>query len=175
MQTEKEAIARLKRGDLDGLEFLVQSYQVKAVQAAYLILRDRAQAEDVVQAAFLNAAHKIGGFDPERPFGPWFLRSVINAALKVAQKHRRLVSLDEDWSAQAESFIAALPDEAPRPEEVFEAAETRQAIWQALEQITPEQRAAIVMRYFLGWSEEQIAGQLQRPRSTVKWWLRAGR
>ena len=80
---EQKAIARLKRGDISGLEALVRKYQVQAVRAAYLIIRDRALAEDIVQAAFLRAYERIGQFDAGRPFGPWFLRSVVNDAVKA--------------------------------------------------------------------------------------------
>jgi hypothetical protein len=51
---EQEAIARLKRGDIGGLEALVRKHQVQAVRTAYLITRDRALAEDIVQTAFLR-------------------------------------------------------------------------------------------------------------------------
>ena len=60
---EQQAISRLKQGDLGGLEILVRHYQVKAVYAAYLIVRDLKLAEDIVQSAFLQAAQKIHQFD----------------------------------------------------------------------------------------------------------------
>ena len=45
---ERQAIARLKQGDLGGLEFLVRTYQLQALHAAYLIVQDRDLAEDIV-------------------------------------------------------------------------------------------------------------------------------
>ena len=91
---EKLAIARLKQGDLDGMEALVKRHQVRAVSAAYLIVRDPKIAEDIVQEAFLSAAEKIDQFDESRPFGPWFLRSVINASTKAVRKQKRFIPLD---------------------------------------------------------------------------------
>ena len=90
---EREAIARLNRGDIAGLETLVRQYQVQAVRTAYLITRDRALAEDIVQAAFLRVYERIGQFDTKRPFGPWFLRSVVNDAIKAATRHEHQVYL----------------------------------------------------------------------------------
>lgn len=52
---EREAIQRLKGGDISGLEALVHAHQVRAVRAAYLVTRDLAVAQDVVQAAFVRA------------------------------------------------------------------------------------------------------------------------
>src|SRR5262245_4363710 len=91
---ERQAIARLKLRDISGLEFLVHKHQVRAIRAAYLIVRDRALAEDIVQAAFLRAYDRIHQFDAERAFGPWFLKSVINDALKAVARQERQVSLD---------------------------------------------------------------------------------
>ena len=53
------AISRLKQGDLNGLETLVNRYQVRAVHAAYMIVFDRGLAEDVAQAAFVKGAERI--------------------------------------------------------------------------------------------------------------------
>jgi len=83
---EKLAIARLKQGNLDGMEALVKHHQVRAVSAAYLIVRDPFLAEDIVQEAFLRAAERIDQFDESRPFGPWFLRSVINASITACSR-----------------------------------------------------------------------------------------
>lgn len=170
-----QAIARLKRGDLGGLEALVHRYQVRAVHAAYLIVQDRALAEDVAQAAFLQATERIDQFDDCRPFGPWFLRSVVNAALKAARRQKRAISLESDLAATGFPLAEWLADPAPRPEALVESEETRQAVWQALGQLSPEQRAVIVMRYFLELSEAEMSAGLQRPPSTVKWWLHVAR
>ena len=74
---------------------MVTRYQVPAVHAAYLIVRDRALADDVAYNAFLKAAERIQQFDDERPFGPWFYRIVVNDAVKLAKKQKRSISLDE--------------------------------------------------------------------------------
>jgi RNA polymerase sigma-70 factor, ECF subfamily len=57
---ESQAIARLKRGDIGGLEVLVRKYQAQATRTAFLIVRDRALAEDIVQAAFVRAYERFG-------------------------------------------------------------------------------------------------------------------
>ncbi len=72
---ESRAIARLKRSDIAGLETLVRAYQLRAARTAYLIVRDRALAEDIVQSAFVRVFEHIDQFDARRPFGPWFLRT----------------------------------------------------------------------------------------------------
>ena len=78
MSFERDSIARLRDGDIGGLAALVEMYQVQAVRTAYLIVRDRPLAEDITQSAFIRAFERIGQFDPEAPFGPWFLKSIAD-------------------------------------------------------------------------------------------------
>ena len=130
----------------------------------------------MAQAAFLRAAEKIGQFDNRRPFGPWFLRSVVNAAVKAAKQRRRLVSLEAE--AEKENPFARpdwLADSQPGPEAQAETNETSREVWQALEKLSPEYRAAVVLRYFLDLSETEIVEELGHPLTTIKWRLHAAR
>jgi RNA polymerase sigma-70 factor, ECF subfamily len=172
---DQTAITRLKQGDFQALEGLVQRYQVPAVHAAYLIVRDRAMAEDVAQNAFLKAAERIQQFDRQRPFGPWFYRIVVNDAVKLAKKQKRNLSLDEQMDGQAERIAAWLKDPALSPEQILEQQEVQAVILDAIEILFPEQRAVIVMRYFLEMSEADMCVKMDRPLSTIKWWLRDAR
>jgi RNA polymerase sigma-70 factor, ECF subfamily len=173
LATDQSAIACLKQGNIAGLAALVQKYQVEAVHTALLILRDRDLAEDIVQDAFLQAYRKIGQFDDRRPFGPWFLRIVINAALKAANRRKRSIPLEEpgDGSPAAEWLI----DPGLGPETQVVTAEMRETVWRALWQLTPEQRAAVVLRYFLEKDESEMIRELNRPLTTIKWRLHAAR
>ena len=165
---EREAVERLKRGDIGGLETLVRQHQVRAVRTAYLITQDRALAEDIVQAAFLRAYERIGQFDAGRPFGPWFTRSVVNDAIKASQRRGRQVSLESGTRA-------SLTDTSPTPAEQAEAAEIRNQVRAALAQLPTGQRAAIVLRYYLAYSEAEMAETLNVPPGTVKWRLHQAR
>jgi RNA polymerase sigma-70 factor (ECF subfamily) len=169
---EQQAIARLKQGDLNGLEFLVQQYQVQAVHSAYLILGDDSSAQDVVQAAFLKIARKINQFDSQYPFRPWFFRTVVNDAIKAAKRRKKSVSLDGPADQAVSDWLT---DKAPRPEELAEASDLRRKVWTVLQQLPPEQRAVIVQRHFLEMSEAEMVENLHRPASTVKWWLHSAR
>lgn len=172
---DRTAISRLKQGDFKALEALVTRYQVPAVHAAYLIVRDRALAEDVAQNAFLKAAERIQQFDDERPFGPWFYRIVVNDAVKLARRQNRSLSLDAQVDGPAERIATWLKDPSLPPEQILEQKEIRTVILDAIETLAPEQRAVIVMRYFLEMSEAEMSAKMDRPLSTVKWWLRQAR
>jgi RNA polymerase sigma-70 factor (ECF subfamily) len=164
-EREEVAVARLKGGDIRGLQTLVRLYQSQAIRASYLISYDRALAEDVVQAAFLRAYEQIGRFDASRRFGPWFLRSVVNDTLNAVTR-RRTVSLD---SAQEGVELPELTlAEEYGPEAQVEAAETREAVWAVMQKLSPHQRAAVVMRYYLDLSDAEIARRLDVPPGTVR-------
>jgi RNA polymerase sigma-70 factor (ECF subfamily) len=159
----QDAIQRLKRGDIGGLHALVDHYQVKAARAAYLITQDRALAEDIMQNAFLRVYDRIEQFDLTRPFEPWLMRIVINLALQTIGSQQRLVDL--------ESLV--LPDPALDPAAQAEAHEQEQAVQAALDALSPEQRAVVVFRYYLGYTESEMARELNEPLGTVRWRLHA--
>ena len=162
--TDQEAVAKLQARDIDGLETLVRRYHTQAMQAAYLIVGDWALAEDVAQSAFVNAYERIGRFDASRPFAPWFQRTVVNIALKVSAG-RRDFSLDAYTEKAGEESI---PSPEPSVVEVLEAAETREEILTALHKLSPNQRAAIVMKYYLDMSDLEASIKLDVPAGTIR-------
>lgn len=168
---DRTAISRLRQGDLHGLEILVNRYQARAVHAAYMIVWDRFLAEDIAQAAFIKTAEKIEQFDDQRPFAPWFFRIVVHEAIKAAKRQKRSVPFNED----ALRFADRLIQPSQRPDELVEQKETREVLRNAIQSLAPEQRAVVVMRYFLEMSEAEMSLEMQRPLSTVKWWLREAR
>jgi len=169
---EREAISRLKSGDISGLEVLVKTYQSTATRAADLIVRDRSLAEDVVEETFLRAYERIGQFEADRPFGPWFLRCVINAARQAAAQRERHVRLSGADKANLEEMLT---DQMPGPETLAERADLRSAVWAALGKLPPMQRAAVVQRYYLGFSEEEMAVEAGCSPGTIKWRLHVAR
>ncbi len=169
---EREAIDRLKKGDIGALETLVRRYHARAGRAAYLIVRDHTLAEDVAQGAFVRAYERIGGFDEGRPFGPWFMRIVVNEAVGAARGRGRVSSYDEGGADAPESWLA---DPAAGPHELAEEAERRERVWAAMAKLPPAQRAAIVQRYYLGMSEAEMGEDAGRPLGTIKSRLYAAR
>jgi RNA polymerase sigma-70 factor (ECF subfamily) len=169
---EKPAIRRLKNGDISGLEFLVACHQVKAVRTAYLITRDLGLAEDIVQDTFIQAFHAMRGFDETRPFEPWFMRSVVNASVKVMQKSARQVQVEDDSD---ESLLRELAARMESVEEQVESIEVQNQIWNAMQKLSPRQRAVIVQRYFLEMSEREMAEEAGSAVGTVKWMLNTAR
>jgi RNA polymerase sigma-70 factor (ECF subfamily) len=167
-----DAIRRLKNGDIGGLEVLMTAYQRKAVQTAYLITHDEQLAEDVAQETFVRIYQRIGQFDESRPFAPYLLRCVANAALNACEKTSRWVQFGA--GANVEDVIDLLL-QAASTEEQAEYVRLKQQVAAALEKLSPRQRAVIVQRYYLGMSEKEMAETLSAAPGTVKWWLNNAR
>lgn len=172
---EATAIAQIKAGNVAGLRALVEMYQAEAVQAACLITGDRAAAEDVVQTAFLRTFERIDRFEPSRPFRPWFLRMVVNDALKVAARQKRHISLEGEQHADYLALVQKLDTTRREPEEALQRKELREEVQQALDRLSPRQRAAIVMHYFLDLSAAEVADQMRCAAGTIRWHLSVAR
>jgi len=172
---ERRAIERLRGGDIGGLETLVRRYQLRATRAAYLVVRDRQLAEDIVCDAFLRCYERIQQFHADRPFAPWFLRAVVNDALKAADRRARQVSLTSRSTLNGPTFGELLASPDPGPDLQAEFAELRHQVQEALKRLTPRQRSAVVLHYFVGLSGPEIADELSSPLGTVKRRLHDGR
>ncbi len=167
---ESTAVRRLKDGDFSGLEYLMQRYQVKATRAAFLITRDKAQAEDAVQDVFLRIFRHPDRLDDRRPVEPYLMRGVINAALNACRSERRVISLESNAHA-----VETLIERAASVESDVEYAQVKRDLLSALGQLPPRQRAAIVQRYYLDMSEREMALALDAAPGTVKWLLNSAR
>jgi RNA polymerase sigma-70 factor, ECF subfamily len=171
----RQAIARLKCHDIAGLETLVHLYQLRAVRAAFLIVSDSSQAEDIAQTAFLHMAEKIDQYDDRRPFEPWFMRIVVNFALQALRQPFCELSLEMTLSPDSTATLTDVLADETLLDEQIEHRELSNTIRQALNALPPLQRAAIVMRYYLDMSEQDMVDALHLPKGTIKWRLHAAR
>jgi len=170
-----QAIRRLKRGDMGGLECLIARYQGKALRTAFLITHAEPLAEDVVQDVFVRFYQRADCFDEARPFEPYFMRSVVNAALNCLVRESRERSFPDDFPGQDTSELENLLEEAASIEEQVEFNNLKWQITEALADLPPRQRAVIVQRYYLEMSEKEMSEALDSPPGTVKWLLNAAR
>ncbi len=120
-----------------------------------------AAAEDIAQEAFLAALRALDRFDVRRPLGPWLHRIVVNRAI--------------DWcrARALRAEVAAVAVEAGA-EDAPGGAPLGDAMVGALQQLPPEQRAVVVLRFLLDLTPGEIARALDLPRGTVNSRLRRG-
>ena len=156
-------IERIRGGDVDAYRGLVQRHQRDGFRTAYLITRNRGDAEDAVQEAFVKAYRALDRFEAGRSFRAWLLRIVANEAHNRARASRRRSAL-ELRSAQDRLSGGA----APSPETAVLVEEEREALVDALARLDDQDRLAITFRYFLDLSEKEMAEALSCAPGTVK-------
>jgi RNA polymerase sigma-70 factor (ECF subfamily) len=153
---ERAWVRRAQAGSVSDFEALFRAHWGPAYRAAFLVVRDAGAAEDIAQEAFLSAVRSLDRFDRRRPFGPWLHRIVVNRAIDWARARA--------LRPEAEAVDAPAPDPPERDEELL----------RELEQLSPERRAVIVLRYLLEYTPGEIAELLELPRGTVNSRLRRG-
>jgi RNA polymerase sigma factor (sigma-70 family) len=149
--------------DLESYDQLVREHQGIAFRTAYVITGSAADAEEVVQDAFVKAYRARGRFRSGAPFRPWLLAIVANEARNRRRATGRRARLSLQLAEERPSGGAA-----PSPEVALLAREARAELLAAVDRLGEEQRAAVACRYFLGLSEAETAAVLGCRPGTVK-------
>jgi RNA polymerase sigma-70 factor (ECF subfamily) len=163
---ERRWIRDAQRGSGEALEALYRRHWPWAHRAAYLVVHDKAAAEDIAQEAFLAAVRGLDRFDRRRPFGPWLHRIVVNRAIDWARARslRPEAAITSEPDADAGSEVGPRAPERSRP--------YSDSVVVALASLSPEHRAVVVLRYLLEYTPGEIAEALELPRGTVNSRLR---
>jgi RNA polymerase sigma factor (sigma-70 family) len=158
---EDELLDRARKGDADAYGALVEMHQEIAFRIAYAVLGDAAEAEDATQDGLVKAYRALGRFRRGSPFRPWLLRIVGNEARNRARGRReRLARL-----AAAEDVSGGA---APPPETEVLESERREELFSAIARLGPDERLALVGRFFLGLTDAEAAAALGVRRGAVK-------
>ena len=162
-----DVLARLQRREPQALAELYDRYGGMVYRLALRIVRDSGIAEDLVQETFLRAWNRAAAFDSQRgAAGPWLLAIARNRSLDYlrAQSRRVANTLELNETEHPARFVD-FPAEALN----FDLA---RQVKHALEQLGPDERAAIELAYFEGLSQSEIAERMAQPLGTVKTWMR---
>ncbi|GIV05757.1 MAG: hypothetical protein KatS3mg016_1332 [Fimbriimonadales bacterium] len=159
-------------------ELVYRHYQ-QAYNTAYRLTGNAADAEDLVQEAFVRAYRFFDRYDRSMPFMNWFSRILTNLYIDEYRRRGRLrtVSIDETFSAEdgEEGTTLDLPDTQPNPLELALNNEYLEAIHEGLQHLSPEFRAAVVLADMEGYSYEEIAEAMQTSIGTVRSRIHRGR
>ena len=151
-------------GDADAYAHLVHRHAPVAVRTAAL-LGAGADAEDVVQEAFVKAYAALGGLRPGAPFRPWFLRIVANETRNLHRSAGRRSARERRAWQRSERLLLAAPD---GPADAVLATERQARIVRGLAQLSATHREVVTCRYLLDLDEAETAAVLGWPRGTVK-------
>jgi RNA polymerase sigma-70 factor, ECF subfamily len=150
-----------RAGDQEAFRLLVEPYLTGAYRTALLIVLDREAAKDAVQEALIRAYRALDQYQSGRPFGPWLGRIVVNEARRMWQRERRQPTLLDELPE-----IPNSPHDGP--EDLLLAQESRESLWQAMARLDDLHRTVLVLRYYQGLSEAEMAEVLGVRAGTVK-------
>lgn len=162
-------VERVQRGDKRAFDLLVKKYQSRVLALVARYIRDRSEAQDVAQEAFIRAYRALPSFRGESQFYTWLYRIAVNAAHnQLAAQKRRPQSIDMD--AEDADFIesaSALRD-TDTPEGLLAESQLRGAVNRAIAGLPEDLRVAITLREYDGLSYEEIAEIMRCPIGTVR-------
>lgn len=149
---DADAIRRCRGGDKEAFRHLVYRHQRRALAHARALTGSDADADDMVQAAFLDAFKQLARFDETREFYPWFYVLLRNRCFK-------------QWRSAGDRAVDALSEEiasrsSGEAEELYD-------LRRALHRLEPSDREILVLKHLDGWTYDELAERLQIPRGTV--------
>ena len=148
-------VEALRRRRPETLADLLEAYGRELQSVAFLILRDRAEAEDVVIETILTAFEKGGSIREERSLRAWLLRVATNHALASRRRSGRIVRLDVVTDRSAAGDLGTDTS-------------TRLALLSGIADLPLQMRAAVVLRYYADLSVDEVAATLGKSPNTIK-------
>jgi RNA polymerase sigma-70 factor, ECF subfamily len=164
VKTRAEVLGR------EALDEIVAASRSKFVAIAYSILRNREDAEDAVQDAFLSAYRHLRSFEGRSALRTWLTRIVMNAALMIQRKRKpsAIAPLPENSNLHEVSWLESIPASQPDPETAHAEQETFDFIRGILGKMKPILRQAFTMIYFDELSGPEACALLGISSSTFK-------
>ncbi|MDB4979498.1 MAG: sigW 9 [Myxococcales bacterium] len=160
-----ELIAAARGGDRAALNRLLTGARPRLLAVAMRVVRDRDDAEDVVQEALLKVCRSLTRFEGRAAFSTWLHRIVVNAALDRLRRHqsrRDRVADDDERDLTPGDNV-----DEQTPERVAESHETNAVVQGALARLSPAHRDVLVLREFDGESYRELARLVRCPVGTV--------
>jgi RNA polymerase sigma-70 factor (ECF subfamily) len=159
---EVQRLHQAQNGSEDAFASLVETYQTPVYNLCYRMLGDAQEAEDAAQETFWRAYQAIKRYDPQRPFITWLLSIAAHYCIDQ-QRKRRLPTIDLELLPEE-----GAPDPTPSPEKVLARTEEERMLRKLLVELNPQDRAALIMRYWYDFSDQEIAQALSLTVSAVK-------
>ena len=169
---DEDLCRRIAQQDGGAFDLLVERYQERAYRIAWSVVRDGEDAKDCSQEAFIRLHESAGSFAGQAKFSTWFYRILVNCCLDHQRKRRgwrRMVG----WGGRGEARDAGGPVDslaAPftDPTDAMVTDHRMSRLWEAVEDLSPQQRAAVLLQCREELSTKEIAAVLQLSEATVR-------
>ncbi|HTK06201.1 MAG TPA: sigma-70 family RNA polymerase sigma factor [Ktedonobacteraceae bacterium] len=168
-QNERELLEALWRDEQTACTCLFKRFSQPLYSLAYRLMKDRDEADDVLQESFIQACRHIKGFEGKSSLGTWLHRITYNAA-HMRLRHRELptVKISTQTDEEGSAFWSTLMDETATPDQAWLITEQYEAVNQALTFLPGTLRSALVLRVIEGLSTKEAAAQLGIEETALK-------
>jgi RNA polymerase sigma-70 factor, ECF subfamily len=168
---EQRLIERIRDGEHEVFDELIRPYERRLYTAAFLLLRNEADAEDCVQEAVLKAFKHIGQFRAEAKFSTWLIQITLNDARMRRRKQRTslMEPIDKSEGGEGDTYTPRdFADWREIPSETLERQEVREKLAEALDSLGKIYREVFVLRDMEQLSIEETASALGISTASVK-------
>ena len=170
-RSDSELVRESRHGDKEAFRGLVERYQRKVVSVALGMVHNREDAIEIAQETFVKAFENLGKFKGESSFYTWLYRIVVNRAIDFRRRERRhpTVALEDRGAAGGgEGYEDTLKEERlTDPYHLAQAREIGDRVSAAINELTPDHKAVILLREVEGLSYEEISRVMQCSKGTV--------
>lgn len=168
--TDAELVSRAEAGDEVAFELILRRYNQLLFRTARSIVRNDADAEDVVQEACMRAWRGLGSFRSDSRLATWLVRITVNEALgRMRRKHHDVIPLERVLISHDAATRAALVDhQIPGAEDALMQAEIRSLVEAHIDRLPESFRTVFVLRAVEDLSVEEVAAALDIPAATVR-------
>jgi RNA polymerase sigma-70 factor, ECF subfamily len=169
---EQTLLTGLRAGDERAFETLVRLYGGRMLAVARRFVRNDADAQDIVQSAYLNAFRSVGQFEGQCAIGTWLHRIVVNVALMRLRSRRRKpeASIDDLLPSFQEDghHVEQFSEWCAPADELMQRAETRAIVRACIDQLPDNYREILILRDIEELSTEESARALSMTPTAVK-------
>jgi RNA polymerase sigma-70 factor (ECF subfamily) len=162
-----------QKGERDAFKRLVERYQRRIVQLALSMVKDRDEAMDIAQETFVRVHRYLPSFKGDSSFFTWTWRIATNLCLDSARKRSKVERVglpahgDDEQDAEFEAGMEPLSSALVGPQRAAENRELREALGTAMNQLSENHRAILLLREVDGLSYEELSEVLGVPKGTV--------
>jgi RNA polymerase sigma-70 factor (ECF subfamily) len=167
--SDEALCARVAAREEGAFDQLVERYQARAYRTAWSLLRDAEDARDLSQEALLRVYQSAGRFRGDARFSTWFYRILVNLCLDHRRRRRwwqRAAAHDREQDEVP--LVERQPAREPDPGQRASEEQTMTRLWAAVQQLSPQQRAAVVLSVQEQLTTPEIAAVLQCSEPTVR-------
>jgi len=166
---DAELFLKFKGGDKSTFCQLVEKYQDSVINTCYRFLRNKEEAEEVAQEVFLKVYLSANSYQPKAKFSTWLFKIVVNLCLNKLRDKKKYSSLKIDnpfYKNQMENDIPALTES--QPDKSYEHKEMKGIIKDAIDSLPENQRVAIILNKYEGFSYQEMAKILDCSVSSIE-------